>query len=475
MTKEQTIITTTFTTVVTISTLFLLASFLYPETAEFVVNFFGWWLVGGLGLSTFCGATIGLSWVVRSWAITLEQVERTRQTRLETRSKSWQVIEPNQALLNLVSGTVQLPHAYHLTKDSQMMLMKNGDPLALVDNRRQPMSTAPQPNYTPTSIPPIRDDYWFGEVIGQLKQEMDQYSQPMTARISGNPGTGKTLLAMNLLAELIKPFDRADIEILDRKAYHTPKKWGNLKVLADTIEAYPSAMETLQAEMNQRTADSDPLFAIIDETDEAYHTYGKQWESQVANILSVGRELKLNPFVIGQSPLTKDSGLNSVVKTYFTLWVVLGLEGIEQFLNSGDCRWAKEDKQAYKSQLNSITSHRFIGLAMPSRFVSKPFLFVTPRLTLPTLNQTVNRSILELPVCLSASDRRGWQGLQGYNGQTDRQTTLKAALHKLHAEGIPLATGKMRRALRDNGYSFDNGLLSQLLVELRKEEKQPPC
>ena len=258
---------------------------------------------------------------------------------------------------------------------------------------------SPPPALTDNLIPNWRDDYWLTDIVASLKSELDDYNQPMTVRVSGNPGTGKTLFVGALLTELIKPFEQADIAVLDRKAHFQRGKWGTLDVLADHIDKYPQSMELLQSELDNRNPDDDPLFVVVDEVDEAHKRYKSDFDDGLNNLLSVGREVGVNPFVVGQSPLAKSSGIDSVTKTYFSLWIILGLEGVEGYLSSPDCKWLKADKDAYKAQLREISHNRFIGLAIPSRVISKPFLFKSPRLGPPQITQTIDRnsSILCLP------------------------------------------------------------------------------
>lgn len=131
----------------------------------------------------------------------------------------------------------------------------------------------------------------------------------------GATRSGKTMLANHHLTNIIEKNPDVEIRLMNPK--HTAaRKPFIIKPDYNDIEQVLDGLQVFNAVMIKRKNDptlnsnSHKIVFIIDEWDWIYETYGHSATRLLIPLIKVGAELNLQVILIGQSPLTGDTGLS---------------------------------------------------------------------------------------------------------------------------------------------------------------------
>lgn len=300
---------------------------------------------------------------------------------------------------------VKLEHVIHIVPFNAVEGTKSNYPISTEDRqlvielKHQAIAKLQQQQLLLPPPPQVRKPFFIDGYVRSLIASPTQ-----NLRLTGPTQRGKTTLAMNILAEIIKPLSTAEIYVIDPKFLenHGPDKWGNLQVLVRDIDNALTALEWVYDEVFKqrlKSKNTHPIFVIIDEVDWLYEVYKKDFISLVSKFAKIGSEMSFYIFIMGQSPLVKDSGLSTSLTDNFNC-IHLG-KAAKKFVRSPEFPHDKTTRQLYMQDLNALECETaYYGV---SQVVGQDwFSFPTPPLTKPNITTTVeieNRpSIFSLPV-----------------------------------------------------------------------------
>jgi hypothetical protein len=131
----------------------------------------------------------------------------------------------------------------------------------------------------------------------------------------GATRSGKTMLANHHLTSIAEKNPKAEIRLINpkhtaaRKPFIINPDYSDIEQVLEGLQVFNSLMLKRKNDP-ALNGDSHKIIFVIDEWDWIYETYGNSATRLLIPLVKVGAELNLQVLLIGQSPLTGDTGLS---------------------------------------------------------------------------------------------------------------------------------------------------------------------
>jgi len=173
----------------------------------------------------------------------------------------------------------------------------------------------------------------------------------------GATRSGKTTLANHHIANILKQDPKAEIFLLNpkdtaaRKPFIVPANYTDIGEALIGLENFNRILRQRKDDPNLKL-DSPKIVFVIDEYDWIYDTYRQEAVRLLCPLIKVGAELNIQVILIGQSPLTRDTGLSQSL--YFSMVrVAIWQEGARLLTHYSMSKEAKAPLKAYYDKLRA--------------------------------------------------------------------------------------------------------------------------
>ncbi len=227
--------------------------------------------------------------------------------------------------------------------------------------------------------------------------------------LCGPTQSGKTTLGKLIIEEMQRDPKGTGFYLIDPKHLAYKRSWpldSDCKEIDDalaTLTAITKLLKDRIADENYNPTTYKKVVIIVDEWDWIFETHGNKAVILLRQLIKVGAELNFKVILVGQSPLTKDTGLSG--SDYHNMVrVAIWAEG-EKLLNALPI--AKKDKAPHRAKiaelksLQSTMSQQIIRYAFVIPVFGDPSVQVIPHLgdfQLPQIESPVQPKLIDMSV-----------------------------------------------------------------------------
>ena len=203
-------------------------------------------------------------------------------------------------------------------------------------------------------------------------------------KIDGVTQSGKTTLAEHLLSIMSEGNPLVEKLLIDPKYRKGKPNW-SFKPYCSDIEKVPKALDDFGKEIvSRQQSDEDfgelpPAFFVIDEWDWIFTDHGKAAVTKLRKLIKVGAELGCYALVLGQSPLSGDTGLSTSDFDQMVR-ISIGKSAIKVLRNPAQFPFSNRDELLAKAELLFNSGERF---ALVQEHGVTPRLEIVPKIVKP--------------------------------------------------------------------------------------------
>lgn len=360
---------------------------------------------------------IGLLWLFRWW-LTDWQISKTKVDEAKAKAKNAEVMvftakrdeqlavrDPDQ---NSYYRQLHLSPTSHVNGQYQA---PTSEQMAIYNTFHQPPPVRERGNNLVIDAAPTesRDDILSKYGNGWIAETV---LNAFHLHICGPTGSGKTTLANCYLNHRLKLNPQAKVYLVNPK--DIPGKQPFIaKPVCKSIDDVMDWLSHFQTLLTRRQQGLDemttPFIFIIDEWDWIYDTYGNSAVHLARSLIKVGRELNISVLLIGQSPLSGDTGLNgSVFDNMCRVGILASGEKLlsSLVLDKGQTTPFRAEFAALRGLNSGIKadSPGLIRYCLVTAMGGNPTIQIIPRLAMPK-TEVLAPSCEALPISVSVSNQ----------------------------------------------------------------------
>ncbi len=358
------------------------------------------------------GGLLLISWGFRRF-ITELHIEAAKASQASTEAEKSKVdirsFKKDEQVYQIGVPDNQLTHALHLeakTYSNGVYQPPTQQELLIFQQFNQNVIN----NYPPGSDDPgiidllpapinLSDSGWINDVILKAPH----------IHLCGPTQSGKTTLGKLIIEEMQRDPKGTEFYLINPKHLAYKRSWpldSDCKEIDDaltTLKAITKLLKDRITDESYNPATYKNVIIIVDEWDWIFETHGNKAVILLRQLIKVGAELNFKVILVGQSPLTKNTGLSG--SDYHNMVrVAIWAEG-EKLLNALPI--AKKDKAPHRAKIAELKSlqstmpHQIIRYAFVIPLYGDPSVQVIPHLgdfQLPQIESPVQSKLIDGPV-----------------------------------------------------------------------------
>ena len=255
-----------------------------------------------------------------------------------------------------------------------------------VNVRNVAVARSPQSQSQARPSRTVDDSEWMDDTGAWILSMMfgDDGLKRQHYKVDGVTQSGKTTFSEYLLSILSNEHPLTEKLLIDPKYRKGKPNWSFNPYCSD-IEKVPKALDDFAKEIVERQqSESDygemsPIVFVIDEWDWIYTEYGKNAVAKLRKLIKVGAELGCYVVLIGQSPLSTDSGLSTSDFDQLVR-ISIGKAAIKVLNNAAQFPFKNRDELLIKAETLFNNGQRF---ALVQEHGTTPRLEIIPQIIKP--------------------------------------------------------------------------------------------